>query len=127
VTLTIGTQGLIEDDVLWRLAAGADAVATFTLWQDETKTTPTDLTGASGACQVRTKLGGDLLGDALVELGGDTGVVTVTIPAAVSAAWSAKQRAAVFDVELTDADGTISRLCSGSLDILPNVTTGLES
>lgn len=122
-TITIGSHGLVEDEVIWRVAQGADARAIFTLYDDEEMTTPTDLTGYVGACEVRKKLGGDLLGTALVAIGGPDGMVDVWLPADQSQPWSARTTTGVFDVELTAPDGTVTRLCSGSLDILPNATT----
>jgi hypothetical protein len=126
-TITIGTHGLVEEDVVWRVAAGADARAIFILYDDEEHTVPTDLTGFTGACEVRAKLGGTLLGTAVMTIGGMDGTVDVHLPAAQSAGWSARQTTAVFDVELTAPDLTVTRLCSGTLDILPNATTGVTA
>ncbi|MCR6703161.1 MAG: hypothetical protein NVV66_00130 [Cellulomonas sp.] len=124
MSITIGSHGLIEEEIVWKVAQGADARATFTLWEDVDRTTPTDLTGFTGACQVRAKLGGALLGTAIVTVGEAAGTVDVHLPAAASTAWSPRQVIAVFDVELTAPGGAVTRLCSGSLDVLPNATTG---
>ena len=121
--ITIGSHGLIEDEVVWRVAQGSDARAIFTLYDDEARTTPTDLTGYVGACEIRKKLGGDLLGTAVVTIGGPDGVVDVWLPAEQSAPWSARTTTAVFDVELTAPDGVVTPLCFGSLDIRPSATT----
>lgn len=124
MTITIGTHGLVDDEIVWRVAAGADAAARFVLYDDDERTTPTDLTGVTGACEVRTKLGGTLLATADVTVDGPTGTVDVHLPADESAGWSARTTTAVFDVELTADDGTVTRLCTGTLDISPNTTTG---
>jgi|GEM_PF-1880441 len=124
MAITIGTHGLIEDGLVWRVAAGADATARFVLWDDDERTTPTDLTGVAGACEVRTKLGGTLLATAVVTVDGPAGTVDVHLPADESIGWSARTTTAVFDVELTADDGTVTRLCTGTLDISPNATTG---
>lgn len=122
MALTIGTHALIDQEVAWRVAAGADAVARFTLYDDDAQTAPTDLTGVTGRSQVRRKAGGELLADCVVATGGPAGTVTVTIPAAVSGAWNPKLTAAAFDVELVTDAGHVTRLCTGTLDISPNVT-----
>ncbi len=122
MTITIGSHGLIEDEIVWRVAAGADAWARFVLYDDAERTEPTDLTGTTGACQVRKRAGGDLLADAVVTTGGVDGQVLVHLPAAASRGWSASTRAAVFDVELVDGTGVVTRLCTGVLDISPNTT-----
>jgi hypothetical protein len=122
VSITIGSHGLVEDEIVWKVAAGADAWARFTLYDDVEHTVPTDLTGTTGACQVRKRAGGDLLADAVVMVGGPAGTVLVHLPASASRGWAASTRTAAFDVELIDATGEVMRLCTGALDIWPNIT-----
>ena len=127
-TITLGSQGLLEDvDVVWRIKAGADAWAgPFRLWQDEAKTTPVDLSGTTGRCELRTKPGGALLAVATVVID-DPNLIRLHVPAATSAQWSAKTTVGVFDVELVDSDDAVTSLCTGTLEISPNVTTGQPS
>ncbi len=123
-TITLGSQGLLEDhDVIWRIKAGADAWAgPFRLWQDVAKTIPVDLTGVTGRCELRGKLGGPQLATAAVLIAGNE--VTLHVPASASQGWSVKIATGVFDVELVDSAGAVTSLCTGVLEISPNVTTG---
>lgn len=128
MAIVIGSHGLIEDDVVWKVAAGADAYAgPFVLVESGSGDVPVDLTDYEAGCQVRARLGGNVLATLTSEGGqiaidGPNGEVLVHLPADQSREWLPRQTTAVFDVELYSPGGGVQRLCSGVLDIKPNVT-----
>jgi len=50
----------------------------------------------------------------------DTNNVVITVPAATSSLWT--WRTAQYDVELTDADGVVTRLVEGHVIVPPEIT-----
>lgn len=127
MTITVGSHGLVEEEVVWKVAAGADAYLAFELIDSGSGNLPTDLTSFSAASQVRNRLGGQVLASMSTETGeitidGPEGRVEIRLPASQSRGWPARLAAAVFDVELYAPGGGVQRLCTGRLDILPNAT-----
>ena len=128
MAIVIGSHGLIEDEVTWKVAAGADAYAgPFILMESGSGDTPADLTGFEAGCQVRARMGGAVLAtltseDGQISIDGPEGEVLVHLPASQSQDWTPRTVSAVFDVELYSPGGGVQRLCSGVLDIKPNVT-----
>ncbi|WP_371784687.1 hypothetical protein [Streptosporangium subroseum] len=88
---------------------------------------PVDLTGATARMEIRDKAGGTLIHrldteNGGITLGGVTGTILLIIAAEVSSAWTA--RAAVYDLEVVEATGKVSRLIEGAVTISAEVTTG---
>ena len=126
MTVIVGSYGLIEDAIEWHISAGADSYAgPFTLTSAVPPNDPIDLTGYTGACELRTKAGETLLATTTVTITPLTGTVLVYLPSAVSAMWTADIKKAVFDIELYAPDGTVTLLGRGTALIAPNVTTGI--
>ncbi|MEQ4716096.1 hypothetical protein [Nonomuraea sp. B19D2] len=89
---------------------------------------PVDLTGFSARMEIRDKAGGSLLyrldtTNGGISLGGAEGTVILHLPAATSAAWS--WRTGVYDLELIEPNGDVTRLIQGGVQINPEVTTGV--
>jgi len=85
---------------------------------------PVDLTGATARMQIRDKPGGSLLLELSTANGGlaitGPGTIERTLAAAATAAitWTA----AVYDLEVTYADGTVHRYFEGPVSVSPEVT-----
>lgn len=129
MTITTGSHALIEDEIVWKVAAGADAhLGPIVLIEDGSGDLPVDLSGYSAGLQARRKYGGaEVLAnlhsdDGTVTIDGLGGSVTFHLPADQSREWSPRWTDGVFDAELYAPDGTVIRLCNGALDIRPNVT-----
>lgn len=124
MSIVVGRHALIEDPVKWLVGQGSDASLSFVLRDSEGNAQ--DLTGWEARSQVRPKIGSaEILADLSTETGTiliSGGSVTAIIPAAISSTWGPKRRTAVFDIELYPASGGIVRLCSGVLDVSPEVT-----
>ena len=124
----VGSYGLIEDLVTWKIAAGSDSYAgPFTLTGPAPGLVPMDLTNYTAACEVRTRVGETVLArltteDATITLGGAAGTVLVWLPAAVSEAWTPDIKKGVFDIELYGPGASVTALCSGVAAIRPNIT-----
>lgn len=79
-----------------------------------------DLTGWTGAMQIRDTPGGTVLAEADVEIDTATGVVTATIAAADTdtATW----RSGVYDLVIDDGAGSLDALAEGVARLRPSVT-----
>lgn len=130
MAIEVGSWGLIEDEVIWKVAAGSDAyLGPFVLLENDDPDSPelVDLTGYEGGSQIRRKLGGEVIGE-MTSAGGEVQINPVTaevlfhLPAEQSREWSHRWTDAVFDAELYAPDGTVQRFCTGRLQILPNST-----
>jgi hypothetical protein len=87
--------------------------------------TPVDLTGWTARMQVRTRHAApetlvDIDSSAGITLGGDTGTITVALPATATEALPAGEWR--YDLELEAADGTVYRLVEGAFTVTPEVT-----
>lgn len=88
--------------------------------------TPVNLTGYTGRLQIRANVKSEtVLHEATTENGGISidaakGEVTLTIPAASSAAWSWDK--GVYDLELVSSSGAVKRFIEGSVQVSPEVT-----
>ena len=106
------------------LEEGATFQLTLT-WKDSADT-PVNLTGYSAAMQVRRYITADtaLLDVSSVggeiTLGGAAGTIEVVIPAAETADLTGEQ--AVYDLEVTDGSGIVTRLLYGDCEIRREVT-----
>lgn len=85
---------------------------------------PVDLTGYTATLQIRPfPLATTILYDASsnITLGGPTGIITINIPASVTAGftwWSG-----VYDLLLTSLAGTVTRFTQGNVTVSPGVST----
>jgi len=88
------------------------------------QTLPVDLTGYTPTLQILPyPLATTILYDASsnITLGGPTGIITIDIPASATATftwWNG-----VYDLLLTDAAGTVTRLTQGNVNVSPGVST----
>ncbi len=118
----------ITTAVRWVVPQGATFVAEITFVDPAAANAPVDLTGYSARLQARVTAtdpdppvyattsgaGGHL------SLGGVSGLVTWTIPAAATATFDWAQL--VFDLEVESPDGVVYRLIQGRLMLDRNVT-----
>ena len=79
-----------------------------------------DLTGYTGAAQMRKHYTSTNAHSFTVSIANASGVVTLSMNAAVTGNISPGRY--VYDCELTDGDGTVSRLIEGIVTITPQVT-----
>ncbi|GAA3537114.1 hypothetical protein GCM10022419_016160 [Nonomuraea rosea] len=88
---------------------------------------PVDLTGATARMEIRTAVGGTLLHRLDTDNGGLTlaadGTILIRIAPEVSSAWTVTS--GVYDLEVVDASGQITRLIQGQVSVSPEVTTGV--
>jgi hypothetical protein len=92
------------------------------LWEDPDKTTPVDLTGATAKAEIRDNPGG-VLSVAFV----CTITPPNTVALALDAAAAAMVRAGVWDLQITRADGWISTVLGGAVELTPDVTDSTPS
>lgn len=89
---------------------------------------PVNLSGYSGRMEIRDRVGGTLLHrldtDSLgtMTIDGPEGAISFEIPAEVTQTWT--WRNAVYDLELIDSEGRVTRLIQGTISLSPEVTTG---
>lgn len=88
---------------------------------------PVDLTGYSGRMEIKDRIGGTVLhrldtDDGTMVIDGPSGKISWEIDAETTAAWT--WRNAVYDLELVDPDGRVTRLIQGTISLSPEVTTG---
>ncbi|MER5643958.1 hypothetical protein [Streptosporangium sp. NPDC002524] len=88
---------------------------------------PVDLTGATARMEIRAKAGGALLhrldtANEGILLGGTSGTIVLIIAPEVSSAWTVFK--AVYDLEVVEASGAVTRLLQGPVSVSPEVTTG---
>jgi len=99
---------------------GADFTTTITLNQDNGQ--PLNLANYTGAAQLRKHYTSSTATDFTVELANTTGVVALSLGANTTAGLTAGRY--VYDVEITDSDGVVSRIVEGIVTVSPNVTRG---
>ncbi|WP_344917336.1 hypothetical protein [Streptosporangium oxazolinicum] len=88
---------------------------------------PVDLTGATARMEIRAKAGGALIHrldttNGGITLGGTSGTILLSIAPEVSSTWTILK--AVYDLEVVEASGAITRLIQGPVSVSPEVTTG---
>lgn len=81
---------------------------------------PVDLTGYTGAAQMRKHYTSTNAHAFTVAIANASGVVTLSMNATVTANITAGRY--VYDCELTDGSGTVSRLVEGIVTVTPQVT-----
>lgn len=90
--------------------------------------TPKSLAGATARLDIKSRVGGTLL-HAASSTGGEIVLndtdhtITVVLADTVTAAMSFTQ--AVYDLEVVSSDGTVAVLLSGSVEVVPEVTTSV--
>ncbi len=94
-------------------------------WKDQAGN-PIDLTGYTARMQIRATVDDSTVIHELsttngeLVLGGVAGTITFGIPATTTASFTFQE--AVYDLELTALDGTVTRLLKGSVYLSPEVT-----
>jgi len=101
--------------VLYR---GDSAHWRFTLWLDDAKTQPADLTDATAKAEIREKPSGTTI-VALVCAIELPNVVTAELTPAASGVLPAK---GVWDLQMTYASGDVVTVLAGPVDVTPDVT-----
>ena len=81
---------------------------------------PIDLTNYSASAQFRKHYTSSNSTSFSVSLGGNTGVLTLSLSANASANVTSGRY--VYDVEITDSAGNITRVVEGIVTVTPNVT-----
>lgn len=106
---------------------GSTFVYTVTYVDPDLDDAPIDITGYSARMHIRLRIADTTtIYEADSELGGDitidplVGKVTLKVPAAVTAQWTFKK--AVFDLEIVDGSGDVTRLVKGTIVLDPEVT-----
>jgi hypothetical protein len=95
-------------------------------YKDPSNNTPINLTGYTARMQMREKIDDTAtIFSATTENGalfvsGSTGMVVLTIPAAITAAFQFKK--VVFDIEIQSAAGVVTRLVKGTMLLDREVT-----
>ena len=85
---------------------------------------PVDITGYTATLEIRPfPLSTSILYDASsnITLGGVTGIITISIPASVTGGFT--WWAGVYDLLLTDLNGTAYRFAQGNVTVNPGVST----
>lgn len=118
--VTVGRAALATINLL--IAQGADNAYSFRYSNDGV---PVDLTGWSARAQIRSDYGGDIyltLTAQDIPLTSD-GVIQITIPHTVTEAteWNA-WTSGVWDLELVDPNGGVTRFAAGRVTISQDVT-----
>lgn len=92
---------------------------------DPSVTTPYDLTDYTARMQVRrtidsaTVMANLTTENNLITLGGDTGVITIMMPAEMTASLSTS---GVYDLEIINSGGQVERVVQGNFTLNPEVT-----
>lgn len=107
---------------------GATVSRVFT-WYQQDGVTPVNLTGFTAHMQVRDEPqgAGNLLADystsgGQIALGSTAGTITLTVPAATTAAYSFTS--GYYDLHMTDSAGNVTCLLAGLFTVNPAVTVG---
>ena len=130
----LGREALVECDII--VTQGADNAYAFRYsTRTGDTTTPVDLTGWSARAQLRRTWGGEIWlsapDQAAITLT-STGDVVLAIDAATTEdpAWNSRskvvdgepQARGVWDLELINPDGRVTRLVQGTVTVSPDVT-----
>jgi len=86
----------------------------------DTNNDPIDLSNYTGAAQIRKTYTSLTATDFDVTLGGNTGTIELGLTANATMAMASGRY--VYDVEVTDASGVVSRVFEGLVTVSPNVT-----
>lgn len=97
---------------------GADFSTNITLKEDDG--TFLDLSNYTGASQLRRHYTSTTSTAFTLTLGGNTGTVTMAMNASTTGSLTAGRY--VYDLELTDDGGAVSRIVEGIATVTPNVT-----
>lgn len=94
-------------------------------WYESDKTTPVDLSGFSARMHIRSDVDSavvlvNLASPGNITLGGAAGTIVIEISATVTATYTFTE--GVYDLELEDAGGFVTRLVYGGVEVTPEVT-----
>jgi len=101
-----------------RIDQGTDFTTSITLTDDDND--PIDLSNYSGEGQIRKYYTSTTAVDWTVTLNGNSGVVTISLDANTTNNITSGRY--VYDIELTDGAGTVSRILEGIVTVTPGVT-----
>lgn len=97
---------------------GDSAKWLFRLWDDESKTVPTDLTGSTPKAEIRDRSGGMKIAELLCETSSNE--ITVTLDPMVSRELPLKR--GFWDLELVYEDNRVVTVVAGSVIVIPDIT-----
>lgn len=104
---------------------GATFIKVLT-WKTGSPAMPVDVTGYTAHMQIRSSVDTEeVLADLSTEnggivMGGDTGSITLTIPATQTAGFT--WNGGVYDLEITSPDGIVRRLVYGTVTVSKEIT-----
>lgn len=101
-----------------KIEQGTDFSTSITLTDDDNDAI--DLTSYSGAGQIRKYYTSTTAVNWTVSLGGNTGIVTISLGSNTTNNMTSGRY--VYDIELTDGSGIVSRILEGIVTITPGVT-----
>jgi hypothetical protein len=101
-----------------KIDQGTDFSTSITLTDDDND--PVDLSSYTGEGQIRKYYTSTSAVDWSVSLGGNTGVVTISLTANTTNNIAAGRY--VYDIEITNAAGIVSRILEGIVTVTPGVT-----
>lgn len=91
----------------------------FRLWKDTAQTVPADLTGAAAKAEIRDRPGGTLIAVFVCNV-----VVPNIVDIVLDAADCAKlPSSAMWDLQLTYANGDVATMVAGPVNVTPDVTS----
>ena len=94
-------------------------------WMESDEVTPVDLTNYTARMHVRSDVESDvilvnLVSPTNITLGGAAGTIVITIDATTTAGYAFTE--GVYDLELVDGSGVVTRLIYGGVEVTPEVT-----
>jgi hypothetical protein len=109
----------IARSLIWKRNAAAEG--------DPDDYQPVDLTGYIARMEIKDKYDGLLLyrmdtASGRLVIDAPNGAISFEIPASVTEEWT--WRNAVYDLEVIDSSGRVTRLIQGTISLTPEVTTG---
>ena len=81
---------------------------------------PLDLTSYSGTSQIRKHYTSSTSTSFTLEIGGNTGIITLSLTANVTSNLAAGRY--MYDVEIADSTNNITRVVEGIVTVTPNIT-----
>lgn len=97
---------------------GADFIATINV--EDNNGDPIDLTGYTGLAQIRKHYSSSTHYDFIVTINALAGHITLSMSNTITGSISAGRY--VYDCEVTDASGFVTRILHGQVEVTPEVT-----